>query len=94
VLVPFGFNYRNDCATVAEALLPANPCAVKVDDAIASSISSTITAKACATPFPILTRGCPIPANKSSMAVQLGFGGMGITGLALGSWLSLLLLGF
>ncbi|KAK4157306.1 hypothetical protein C8A00DRAFT_29731 [Chaetomidium leptoderma] len=40
---------------------PANPCAAKVDSAVASSISAALTASACAASPPVLTSGCPPP---------------------------------
>lgn len=90
---PTQYNDRSACAVVAEAPPAASPCALEVDDAIASSISATITASACSTPHPILTNGCPVSANKTSLAVRSNFGGLGLPGVAVGSWLSLLFLG-
>jgi hypothetical protein len=90
---PIQYSDRNVCAVVSEPPPPANPCAVKVNDSIASSISVAITASACSTPHPILTSGCPVPANKTSLAVRSKFREMGLTGVAMGSWLSLLFLG-
>jgi hypothetical protein len=93
VVDPTQYSNHNACAVVAELPPPANPCAIKVDNAIASSISATITAAACATPHPILTNGCPAPANKTSLAAQSNLGGMGLSGVVVGLWFSLLFSG-
>jgi hypothetical protein len=95
------FSFYDTCAVLAPQPPPANPCAVKVNDTIASSISAIITASACTTPLvpagvtahPVLSSGCPTPSGQTSLAVRSNFGGMGLSGVAVGSFLSLLILG-
>jgi hypothetical protein len=90
----------NTCAVLAPEPPPANPCAAKVNDTIASSISAAITASACTTPVvmtgetghPVLSSGCPAP-TQSSLGVRSNFGGMDLSCLAVGSFLSVLILG-
>ena len=90
----------NTCAVIAPESPPANPCAAKVNDTIASSISSAMTSAACTTPvvmtgetgYPVLSSGCPAP-TQSSQGVRSNFGGMDLSCLAVGSFLSVLILG-
>jgi hypothetical protein len=78
------------CAVVREPPPLANPCAIKIDDTMASSMSAIIT---CATPLPNLASSCPAPINSSGQVVRPNSGGIGLTVVTIGSWLSLLFWG-
>ncbi|KAK4149052.1 hypothetical protein C8A00DRAFT_19218 [Chaetomidium leptoderma] len=56
---------RDACGVVSRSRSQpsANPCAVKLDSAAASSIAAEVTASACAASPPALTRGCPDPTE-------------------------------
>jgi hypothetical protein len=56
---------RDTCGVLATSPPPANPCAARVNDAAASSISAELTASACAHSSPALTSGCPPPTDTS-----------------------------
>ncbi|KAK4034731.1 hypothetical protein C8A01DRAFT_18499 [Parachaetomium inaequale] len=54
---------RDVCGVVLNAHIDANPCAVNLDSAAASSIAAEVTASACAASPPALTSGCPPPSE-------------------------------
>lgn len=56
----------------------ANPCAVKLDSAAASSIVAEVTASACAASPPALTSGCETPTETSSGSRTLVWSGLGM----------------
>jgi hypothetical protein len=94
------FSFDTTCAVLAPEQPPANPCAVQVNDTVASSISAMVTASACSTPvvpfgtaLPALTSGCPAPSSSSSVAVRSNLGGLAVSGVATGSLLSLVIWG-
>ena len=84
------YGERDICAVVAEEPPPpANPCAIQVDDVMASSMSAILP---CVTAYPIWSDNCTATANSSSssIAVRSRFGGIGLTWVAACLWLSLL----
>lgn len=87
--VSSGIEYgeRDICAVVTEEPPPANPCAIQVDDVMASSMSAILP---CVTAYPIWSGNCTATVNSSSLAVQSRFGGMGLSWVAAYLWLSLL----
>ncbi|KIM97152.1 hypothetical protein OIDMADRAFT_32182 [Oidiodendron maius Zn] len=85
ILDPIEYNNRDACAVISEPPPPANPCAIQV--AMASSMSAYLS---CITAPPAWSSNCTAPMNSSSLAVRSSFGGMGLTGVAAGAWLSLL----
>lgn len=93
-----GFNSRrNRCAIISDQRPPANPCAINIDEAQASSMSSAMSAAAtCATDTPSPTGGCltppapPASTTKASLASKLRSGGMNLTGVLFGLGLGLL----
>ncbi|KIM97153.1 hypothetical protein OIDMADRAFT_147705 [Oidiodendron maius Zn] len=82
------YGERDICAVVAEEPPPpANPCAIQVDDVMASSMSAILP---CVTAYPIWSGNCTSTVNSSSLAIRSSFGGMGLTWVATCLWLSLL----
>ncbi|ROW04030.1 hypothetical protein VSDG_00884 [Cytospora chrysosperma] len=71
-----GESGRNSCAVLAEPSPTANPCAVPLGTAQASSISAGITASACAGSHPDLTTGCPQPSQTSNANLDMPVGFM------------------
>lgn len=78
---------RDVCAVVSEAPPPGDPCAVRIGEAAAASISARMTAEACAQATPMVTSGCPPPlmtetGTNLGLRVSVGGGGfgMGLTG--------------
>jgi hypothetical protein len=83
------FTRLDVCALLAEQTPPANPCAICVDDTMASSISATMTAAAISNSSPALPSFSPVPTHKQNSAMGFHCGGVGWIGSAAG-----LLLGF
>ncbi|ROW06502.1 hypothetical protein VMCG_04276 [Cytospora schulzeri] len=91
--IPYRDNHgeagRNSCAVLAEPSPTADPCALALGTAQASSISAGITASACAGSHPDLTTGCPQPSQTSSasLALRMEFGAVvfGLLGLVYAS---------
>jgi hypothetical protein len=70
----------------------ANPCAVKLDHAAASSIAAEVTASACAASPPALTSGCPTETKDSAGSSVPVWSGLGLfTGLLMVGHLLLVL---
>jgi len=60
------------CAVASPSQPTANPCAVQLNDTGIASLSSRITARACATPDPTLTSGCPPPTTETGKPSSAG----------------------
>lgn len=68
---------RDTCAILAKATPAPNPCALKVDEARASSLSAEITASACGGLHSVKTEGCPLPESVATRSLVAGAVGEG-----------------
>ncbi|KAH8882897.1 hypothetical protein GQ53DRAFT_733090 [Thozetella sp. PMI_491] len=71
VEIPMEYAYHNACAVIADPRPSADPCALKFNDEIASSIAASITAGRCQALQPAITSGCPAtPTSNPNVAAK------------------------
>ncbi|KAK8116046.1 hypothetical protein PG984_012548 [Apiospora sp. TS-2023a] len=68
--------YRDSCATLGDpGVRPAaDPCALKIDESQAASISASVTAKRCESPRSTTPAYCPQPTKTNAAAASLSPG--------------------
>lgn len=81
---------RNTCAILGDTPAPT-PCAVQIDSALATSMSSSVTASVCSAAVNTTWIHCPTATSKTSLAAAWNRDGREWTGFVLRSWLGLCL---